>query len=371
MSHGKVRQFSWEYKGKTRKAWGFTVTIDGQRVRKSGWLSKAEAAEALDRLLHPEPVVAVSVAPVSITLAAAFDRYLAEKAQKLSLRGDRRNAKLLMAVFGANTPLHEVTAAKISEYRAARLALPITAHAVNRPLALLRHLLRLAADEWEVLGEAPTVRLAKEPQGRLRWLTPQEAHRLLDVCSQHRGAPLADLVEVCLYTGLRQAEALGLTWDRVDRARGVLLLERTKSGRRREVPLCGPADAALARLQAAGGTGPVFGSASWTMFRKGWERALEAAQLDGLHFHDLRHTFASWAVQRGATLPELKDLLGHATLAMVMRYAHLSPEHLRSAVSRLDDVMEGRNGAEGSTDRGECRVSTTRAVSSVGRAADS
>ena len=199
MSHGKVRQFSWEYKGKTRKAWGFTVTIDGQRVRKSGWLSKAEAAEALDRLLHPEPVVAVSVAPVSITLAAAFDRYLAEKAQKLSLRGDRRNAKLLMAVFGANTPLHEVTAAKISEYRAARLALPITAHAVNRPLALLRHLLRLAADEWEVLGEAPTVRLAKEPQGRLRWLTPQEAHRLLDVCSQHRGAPLADLVEVCLY----------------------------------------------------------------------------------------------------------------------------------------------------------------------------
>lgn len=236
MSHGKVRQFSWEHKGKTRKAWGFTVTIDGQRVRKSGWLSKAEAAEALDRVLHPEPVVALSAAPVSITLAEAFDRYLAEKARKLSLRGDRRNAKVLMAVFGADTPLHEVTAAKISEYRAARLALPITAHAVNRPLALLRHLLRLAADEWEVLGEAPTVRLAKEPQGRLRWLTPEEAHRLLDACRQHRGAPLADLVEVCLYTGLRQAEALGLTWARVDRARGVLLLERTKSGRRREVP---------------------------------------------------------------------------------------------------------------------------------------
>jgi len=110
------------------------------------------------------------------------------------------------------------------------------------------------------------------------------------------------------------------------------------------------------------------------MFRKAWEKALEAARLHGLHFHDLRHTFASWAVQRGATLPELKDLLGHATLAMVMRYAHLSPEHLRSAVARLDTVMAtgtGRNRAEEMVDSAPCLVSATRAVSSVGRAADS
>ena len=184
-----------------------------------------------------------------------------------------------------------------------------------------------------------------------------------------------DLVELCLYTGLRQAEALGLTWDRVDRSRGVLLLEVTKSGRRREVPLCGPADAVLARL--AGSVTPaglVFGTSSWTMFRKAWEKALEAAKLEGLHFHDLRHTFASWAVQRGATLTELKDLLGHATLAMVMRYAHLSPEHLRSAVARLDTVMAagtGRNRAEEMVDSAPRLVSATRAVSSVGRAADS
>ena len=94
----------------------------------------------------------------------------------------------------------------------------------------------------------------------------------------------------------------------------------------------------------------VFGSRSWNTFRKSWEAALEAGQLGDFHFHDLRHTFASWAVQRGVTLAELKDLLGHATLAMVMRYAHLAPEQLRSAVSRLDDVLvparSGRNRAE-------------------------
>jgi integrase len=74
---------------------------------------------------------------------------------------------------------------------------------------------------------------------------------------------------------------------------------------------------------------------------------VEAAQLDDFRFHDLRHTFASWAIQRGASLPELQDLLGHSSHAMVRRYSpplqsplHLAPENLRTAVSRLDDVLK-------------------------------
>jgi len=114
---------------------------------------------------------------------------------------------------------------------------------------------------------------------------------------------LVDLVELALYTGMRQGELLELTWGRVDRARGVVLLEITKSGRRREVPLNTPADAILARrAPAAQADVLVFGSRSWNTFRKSWEAALEAGQLGDFHFHDLRHTFASWAVQRGVTL---------------------------------------------------------------------
>ena len=74
-------------------------------------------------------------------------------------------------------------------------------------------------------------------------------------------------------------------------------------------------------------------------YRNAFEGAVARAKLEDFHFHDLRHTFASWTVQRGATLQEVKDLLGHSTLAMVMRYAHLSPEHLRSAVARLDAAL--------------------------------
>src|SRR5262249_51018036 len=157
-------------------------------------------------------------------------------------------------------------------------------------------------------------------------------------CRTSRNADLADLVEFSLYTGLRQSEVLHLTWDRVERSRGVILLEQTKSGRRREVPLNARADAVLLR-RGKTDEGLVFGVTRYAHVRSAWECAVKRAKLVDFHWHDLRHTFASWAVQRGASLQEVKDLLGHASLAMTLRYAHLAPERLRAAVARLDDVL--------------------------------
>jgi integrase len=227
-----------------------------------------------------------------------------------------------------------LTASRIAEYKANRLSMTsrqtgesLSAASVNRPLALLRHLLRLAHEEWEAIDAAPRIRLEREPEGRLRSLTPEEATRLLAACREtkvngHRvgNADLADLVELSLFTGLRQSEALGLTWDRVDRSRGVILLEQTKNGRRREVPLNAAADAVLARRGGSkDSTDPVFASRNWDRYRTAWEGAVTRAKLTGLHWHDLRHTFASWAVQRRVSLYELKELLGHSSLTMVKR----------------------------------------------------
>jgi len=352
MSVGKVIRRAWSRRGPTGRkvkvvSYGFTVQLDGKQVKRfnAEWTEDQAKDELLKFQVDREKPKAKP-----ITFGDAAERYEVAKTRKRSLHEDKRMLKRLVAHFGRETKLDKVTAAAIGQYRDQRFAAgcqngkasvgsprPLSAAAVNRELALLRHLLRLAHEEWGALTAVPRIRLEREPQGGLRWLTPEEANTLLAKCREQK-KDLADLVEFCLLTGLRQSEALGLAWERCDRSRGVIRIEETKSGRRREVPLVDESDAVLVR-RGPQARGLVFGSSSWTAFRKHWEAAVQAAGLVDFHFHDLRHTFASWAVQRGVSLQELKHLLGHASLAMVMRYAHLSPEHLRSAVGRLNGVL--------------------------------
>jgi integrase len=180
-----------------------------------------------------------------ITLEQAAERYLATRTNRGNARSrdEKRTLEHLKAAFGADTPLEEISAARISEYKAGRLGArslrtgrPLTAAAVNRPLAVLRHLLQLAVEEWEVLDRVPRIKLEREPEGRIVWLEPDEEARLLEACRASRTKHLTSLVAVALESGLRRAELLGLTWDRVDFSRGVLRLEKTKSGKRREGP---------------------------------------------------------------------------------------------------------------------------------------
>jgi len=186
------------------------------------------------------------------------------------------------------------------------------------------------------------IRLEKEPQGRLRWLTQEEITRLLDAYAKSRNKELRAAVIVALNTGLRLGELLGLTWDRIDLSRGVIRLELTKSGRRREVPLNAESYAALVGLNPKE-SGRIF---STQRIRKAYESAVTNAKLDDVNFHTLRHTFASWAVMRGVSLKEFQELLGHSSLAMTMRYAHLAPERLRSAVTRLEGLTSSKPATE-------------------------
>jgi len=341
----RVNQRLWKLPGQRikRKAWGFTAQINGRQVRryKAEWTQDDAEAELAKALLKMEPE---NPQRVSITLAQAIERYLASKVRKRTINEDRRQLDLLKAEFGGEAPLVEITASRISEYKAKRLATVqkvgegeaaverrLTAAAVNRPLALLLHLLRLAHEEWEAIDNVPRIRLEKEPQGRLRWLTQEEITRLLEACAKSKNKQLRAAVVVALNTGLRRGELMGLTWNRVDLSRGVIRLELTKSGRRREVPMNDDSYQGLVSLGPKA-DGRVFKT---RYIQTAYNNAVAAARLDDVNFHTLRHTFASWAVMRGVTLKELQELLGHASLAMTMRYAHLAPEHLRTAVSRL------------------------------------
>jgi integrase len=206
----KVNQRPWKTPGQRtkRKAWGYTVQVDGKQMRvyKAEW-TREDAEKALAaRLLQVEQPKPKSS---GLTLAQATERYLADKARKRSLGEDKRIVEHLKSALGADTPLANLTASRISEYKTSRLGAVrkisegynvierrLTAAAVNRPLALLRHLLRLAHEEWEVLDVAPRVRLEKEPQGRLRWLTQEEITRLLDACGKSRNKELRAAVVI-------------------------------------------------------------------------------------------------------------------------------------------------------------------------------
>jgi integrase len=88
----------------------------------------------------------------------------------------------------------------------------------------------------------------------------------------------------------------------------------------------------------------VFGSRNWNSFRQAWVGALKAAGIRRFRFHDLRHTTASWLVQQGRSLKEVKELLGHSDIAITLRYAHLAPDHLRAAVASLDGILDAPSG---------------------------
>jgi integrase len=323
-----------------RVAYGFTAqTRDGTQVRRARaeW-TKDDAEKALAEF-HLGIEQEKPKAAGGVTFGQAIEQYLKAKARKKSIKEDERHLKALKLALGADTPLAEITAARIAAWKADRMAAesPVTKRVyavatINRPLAALRHLLQLAHDEWELLPAVPKIKLEREPQGRIRWLEPDDEARLLEVCGRSKNKELRSIVTIALETGLRRAEILGLTWDRVDLSRGVIRLEITKSGKRREVPMRQVVYDTLIALPGQR-EGRVFKTCS---IRNAFEYATEAAGLGDFHFHDTRHHFASWFMMRGGSLQELKEILGHADITMTLRYAHLSPAHLRSAMLKTE-----------------------------------
>jgi integrase len=229
--------------------------------------------------------------------------------------------------------------------RYGRARSPATA---NRYLAALSHALSVAVKEWEWLDSSPMPRVTKqrEPRGRTRYLDDgkhgtDERARLLAACGEGPDY-LRPVVMLALATGMRRGEILGLRWHDVDLATGALTLWETKNGERRVVPATG---AALDVLRAWGKVQPidraehVFSGTS--SFHHAFERAVARAGIADFNFHDLRHTCASHLAMSGAPLLDIAAILGHRTLSMVKRYAHLSPTHLRGVLERMTATADG------------------------------
>jgi integrase len=138
---------------------------------------------------------------------------------------------------------------------------------------------------------------------------------------------------------MRKGELLGLTWDRVDTTHGFIRLKQTKNGKARALPFNETLWGLFSGLRTRLDVPWVFRDSSghrWDDVRHGFERACTVSGLTDFHFHDLRHTFASWLIMRGVPLATVSNVLGHTSPSMTLRYAHLSPKHLTSAVRVLD-----------------------------------
>jgi integrase len=190
-----------------------------------------------------------------------------------------------------------------------------------------------------------------EPKRRVRFLTRQQAQRLLAELPEH----LADMAAFSLATGLRRSNVTGLQWSQVDLVRRLAWIHPDQAKARKAIAVPLNAEAvALIRKQLGKHQTHVFSFRKMPIRQvstKAWYAALERAGIADFRWHDLRHTWASWYVQQGTPLHALQELGGWETAEMVRRYAHLSAEHLtpyadRLCALRVVDAGNGTNTAQ-------------------------
>ena len=334
------------YKRKRSPYYWMTYKVDGKRVYEStGTKNKKLAEKIYSKVLTDiEEGRFFQIESRRRTFEELRDKYMKEYAipnkAPRTVEKDRNTFKPLSAFFEGYT-LAKITPQSISQYKGHRRGQGIKVGTVAKELELLRAALNVAMREWEWIDVSPfsKVRIEQSKNHIYRWLTAEEEALLIPECTDW----VKEIVIFALNTGMRQDEILSLKWQDIDLSRKVLLVVKSKNGEQRTLPLN---QAAIGVLRSKGKvrhiSGLIFPSEAGTKInpgnlRRGFYAARKRSGIDHVRFHDLRHTFATRLVQRGVDLYVVKELLGHKSLKMTMRYAHHYPESLRHGVDVLDE----------------------------------
>ena len=328
--------------------WWYDFTFQRDRIRKSsGKLTRRECAIVADdhrhRLRHQ---------PASPTggwrLTEALGTYWNDVGKTKASRGSIwKYFESLSDIIGPNKPLTEISNADLMQYRAHRRGRDrVQPQTVNRDLDMLRAALFHARD---IYGQAvpnlawKKVKVAEAPH-RVRFLSADEYRAL--VAAAH--PDLVPIIICAVATGLRRENILEMTWGQVDLANALITVPRTKSGKPVQVRITGNLRAALGQMAAErtrtaaklqrlpAARERVFDR---TGFRRRWDGAIKRANLDNVRFHDLRHTFASWARIAGADLATIMEALDHSHISVTMRYAHINPQTHRTAFDAAAEML--------------------------------
>jgi len=321
-----------------RKVWYIDYTFQNKRFRKRVGHSRRMAELALKdidvKIAKREHLgIQEEKKIVFEDYAVKYLEYAKVNKSQKTLILNEGNIKAMAPLFKGKY-ISEITPQDIERYKAER-SLNVKPATVNRDLSCLKHMFNKAI-QWGYAQANPmkAVNLLKEPPGRLRYLSKEEALRLLEVLPV--GTKI--IVSFALNTGMRKSEILNLAWKDIDLKNRLVIVEKTKTNERRIIPMNDIIYNLLIKLSTTKITDNIFTDDIKVNLRKSFEAGLKKAQITDFRFHDLRHTFASHLVMAGASLKVVQQLLGHKDIKMTMRYSHLSQEHLQDIINRLNFV---------------------------------
>lgn len=348
------------HNGKPDRCFYITYKEKGKKVwEKIGWTSEGYTAvmasqvraERLRTLRHGEELPKKKEEPSEITFGQAWDKYLKwAKTDKLTFVSDEERYNLHIKPYLASKTLSEITPLDIQDIKARVTDKGRAAQTVKHVLGIIRQVYNKAI-QWKLYhGENPVSEIkmpSTQDNKRLRFLTHDEAHQLLEEISKH-SQQLYEMCLVSLHTGMRAKELFQLRWGDVDLDHRILHVrgkgEKGKGLRQAHITdtmaeMFGQKERGESKdlVWTARDGGPI--TAFSDTFQRVADRLFNAGVEDPRHKvvpHTMRHTFASWLAIQGTPLLEIKELMGHQNIEMTMRYAHLAPDRKRLAVQSLD-----------------------------------
>jgi len=337
-------------------AWWVDFRLDRKRVRKKSPINTKRGAEVFEKQLREELVLGKESPKREIPTFREHardwvDTYVVVNNKPSEVASKRKILNHHLLPFFGKMRLDDITKRTIDRFKGAQLKRGLKRKTINNQLTVLRRSLVLAV-EWEIIAAVPPIQWFRAPKPDFDFFTQEESERLLEAASpEHRA-----MLTTALKTGVRRGELLALRWEDIDfraskltvrRALSLNVLSTPKSGRSRSIPMSPQLKEVLRAHRHKHGPW-VFCDDDGDRFTANQVRrtvpdACKAAGLRELNWHALRHSFASQLAIAGVPLKVIQELLGHASIEMTMRYAHLAESALQGAVTVLDRAPGGHH----------------------------
>lgn len=288
-------------------------------------------------------------------------RSIADKRPK-SVKREEGLFKIWIAPVIGKTPLKSITAFHLEKLKKSMMDKGQSPRSIEYALSIVRHTFNIAKRLGKYEGDNPTekIKFPKPDNGRMRFLTRDEADKLLDNLKK-KSADVHDITLLSLHAGLRFGEIASLTWQDVDLDRGILTIRDAKAGSRYAF-LTEQAVEMLKNRTQAKPSDPIFqrrGGAKMKEISHTFYRAVAELKFnEGVEdprlricFHSCRHSYASWLIEQGVDIYTVQKLIGHKTNVMTQRYAHLAENKLKDAAAALGAALSKKEPGQDQADR--------------------